>query len=383
MRTLLMVTVVVLSGCGMNKEVIPGNCDEKLLCPPGNSCVNNFCVAVDDGGLPLDGGAGDTAGDTGSPPSDAAGSCSLDIHCPAATPACVANRCVACRDNAQCAGSPTTPFCVANACVGCAAAPVNACALKSATTPACGPSGACVECTASSTSACGGAKPTCGEANTCVACTSDAQCAGKPSANAPGICMAHEDGRCATTEETVVVQDGDLQAAINAAVGAGKKLILVSSSASFGSYQGPGRLSIIGRGVTPPDIGGSTTKPALAVSGGELYLRGVTLTASKGGLLVDGGTVDVVSVTVQQNLSALVASDVAWGGIRVQSVASGKTARFRNVSILNNSGPGMTCSVAVEGQGVLASGNNSLDLGTTCGLVNCLQPSTTCGAGGK
>lgn len=406
----VMVLAALVSACGEREVPRPGHCLEDSdctvargfapeqtqcsleTCPPGvadgtpeaAACVmTRFrCVIPStmqpDGG---DGGAGVDVlpgGDTGIP--DAAGSCSVDQHCPAATPACVANRCVACRDNAQCAGSPNTPFCVANACVGCAAAPVNACALKSAATPACGPSGACVECTADSAAACMGAKPVCGSANTCIGCTTDAQCTSKPTASAPGVCMAHEDGRCATTEETEVVQNGDLQAAIDVAVVAGKKLVVVPANASVGAFAGPGKLSIIGKGATPPDVGGSTTKPALVVTGGDLYLRGVTLTASKGGLLVDGGTVEVVSTTVQQNLGALIASDVAWGGIRVQSVAPGKIAKFRNVSILNNAGPGMTCGVAVQGQGVLATGNNAPDVGTTCAVVNCLQASSTCGA---
>src|SRR5439155_12883681 len=48
-------------------------------------------------------------------------------------------------------------------------------------------------------------KPICDvQARHCVPCTSDAQCA-KKDPN-PGICVAHQDGRCAADAETIYVQ---------------------------------------------------------------------------------------------------------------------------------------------------------------------------------
>jgi hypothetical protein len=48
-------------------------------------------------------------------------------------------------------------------------------------------------------------KPICDVANQkCVACTADSQCVDRFGAN-PGVCMSHQDGRCATDAETFYV----------------------------------------------------------------------------------------------------------------------------------------------------------------------------------
>jgi len=50
------------------------------------------------------------------------------------------------------------------------------------------------------------------------------------------------------------------------------------------------------------------------------------------------------------------------------------------VTIQNNLATGLTCSTAIQGQGVLASGNTPLDIATSCGVVSCATPAPTCGA---
>lgn len=358
MRTLFVLVVVSVAGsagCGMDMKVIPGDCDEKLLCPAGNVCVNNFCVAVDDGGAPMDGGVGDAVGGDARSP-DAADSCSVDIHCQANKPLCENGTCVQCKTNAQCAGTPNTPFCVANACVGCAAAPVNACAVRSGATPACGPSGACVECTPDSQAVCTGAKPVCGATNTCVGCTSDAQCTGKPSAAAPGICMDHEDGRCATADETVI-DAGDIAASVRAALEQNKRLVVVTGE-SLGAVQlVSGNLSIVGNsGAAITNLAG----PAVDVQGGSLYLRNVSLTKSKRGLLATGGKVLMHGGSIVRNDTGVLLNGASLGfkgtpampvlidkndGYAVNVVSGSGT--FENVTLSNN-GSGMVCLVPVE-----------------------------------
>lgn len=86
-----------------------------------------------------------------------------------------------------------TPFCVAGKCVDCSAANnESACETLNADTPVCTDAGACVQCTASDAAACGGTTPICDEAtSSCVGCTEHAQCGGEVACNlGDGSCFA-------------------------------------------------------------------------------------------------------------------------------------------------------------------------------------------------
>ncbi len=101
----------------------------------------------------------------------------------------------------QPAGTPATscpaemPYCLDDGCVGCGALPVGTCATIDAANPACDTdSGVCVECTATDTSACGGATPACVD-NLCSPCTADEQCES-------GICLVNS-GECQAVSITL------------------------------------------------------------------------------------------------------------------------------------------------------------------------------------
>ena len=89
----------------------------------------------------------------------------------------------------------------AGACDSARAEDGAACASRDSGRPLCGPSGACVECVSPTSADCTAnpAKPICDAAsNTCVGCASDDQCVAK--GVGPGICMSHQDGRCASRQ---------------------------------------------------------------------------------------------------------------------------------------------------------------------------------------
>lgn len=173
--------------------------------------------------------------------------------------------------------------------------------------------------------------------------------------------MDHQDGRCATDAETVVVQGTALQSAIDKAVLEGRSLVVVKNSTGAGDFKGPGKLSIVG--VGKPVIGGGPGTTGLVITGGELYLRDVTVAASAGGVLIDGGGFTLKNVVVRNNEKATT-DLVKWGGIYVKSrVGPGV---LKNVQILNNLFSGLVCAAPITLDNVEATGNVGEDIAAEC-----------------
>jgi hypothetical protein len=121
----------------------------------------------------------------------------------------------------------------------------------------------------------------------------------------------------------------------------------------------------------------------IKATGGMLRLQGVTVDSCQGGgILLDGAAFDIENTTVTKN--GLAQQPVVWSGILVNSLAPSGAKLLKLVTIQNNMGPGLYCSAsaAIQGDGVLASGNSSLDVATACGITPCSQAASgTCGAG--
>jgi hypothetical protein len=363
----------------------------------------------------------DLAVDTRVP--DAAGTCAGDDDCGGATPYCVDGRCAACKSSAQCQGG--APICSAtHACVSCAAVDAG-CA---GTTPACeADSGRCVEC-ASNDGCPLPTKPICdGATHTCMPCTSDGQCAGV----GPGVCMAHLDGRCAADAETVYAGSTEMancsdlagagsatrpycsaQQAVLAAKARGKALVLLTGALS-GGFTGialSAPLTVVGRDVrlTPADF-----SDGIGITSGEIYLRGLTIVGGSaaaqtgiainaqasanatlfvhidactiignpgGGILLGGAAFEIRNTVVTGNGPGQTAGGTTFGGIRVDSIPAGVTARLERVTLSDNLGPGLSCAGTVAADGVLASGNTTANVTTSCGITPCPTASATCGA---
>jgi hypothetical protein len=406
--------------------------------PEAPLCTNKACAAC----------AGDNAGcaarDPAHPvcaPSGRCAECAANDQCKTAgKPFCVMEACVGC-DKAgptACAGTTpvcnpqsggcaecladtdcktaTAPFCVANKCVACATAPAGRCAMRNPMVPACGPTGACVECNTSADCAFDPNRPICNTTTlTCAACTADAECVAKAGAD-PGVCLDNRGGRCATTEETIYVNAGSGCGAAGTKAmplcspqdasklwGANRALVLVRGAVAGLSWTlaGAPPLTVVGQqqGVINGGVGagikldgagevlfrgltvrGSETWAVNASGGATLGMRGCAVQNNNGGgILIDGGRFDLRATVISGNGPGQTGTS---GGMSVQAVA-GAPARLENVSIKMNGAVGLTCAVGVDvmATGLYASGNVGIDVAMSCkGVATCPTEGAGCGS---
>jgi hypothetical protein len=389
------------AGCSESK-LRAGHCEHDTDCPAGEACVlagaATFTCAASDGGLP-DGGLPD--GDA----SEVAPECTMSSQCPDVKPICDAQTCRACDSTRS--GDAT------------------ACASRDGARPFCGPGGACVECVSATGADCAAnpAKPICDPAsNTCMGCATDGQCVAKGAG--PGICMSHQDGRCASDSEVIYVENkgGCASSALTPMAGssgtpfcspqlaldgvsAARRTILISGTVAGFQWAPAGtqaQVSIFGRNAAV--IAGGT-QPGVAITGGaDLYLRGpltigpgpeVGISAAsgailrvvgvivdgnkKGGVLIDGAGFDLRDSTIVGNGPGDIMG-FPWGGVRIQNAASVVPASLDRLTIRNNNPVGLSCSGTVVSSGVFATTNTSVDIATTCGITPCSPAGPSCGA---
>jgi hypothetical protein len=282
--------------------------------------------------------------------------------------------------------------------------------------------GICVECVADADCK-ATARPICNlTLHTCGPCTADAQCAGKDPTG-PGVCMSHQDGRCAADSETIYVKNATGCAAA-AAVNAGTKAVpycypqngvdAVDTTRRLVVMSGPTDLrpwTIVVSGAQVSVVGQASVTIApgadvgIHLSAGSLYLRGLRVrngslagvvadggsdlqmdhcsveTNVGGGIFVDGASFDIVNTTVTGNGPG---DDVgaSWGGLRLKNLLTSGDKSLRFVTVQSNNQVGVSCTGAVSGMNVLASMNTGgVDVSPTCGFTPCsADASTACGA---
>jgi hypothetical protein len=114
--------------------------------------------------------------------------------------------------------------------------------------------------------------------------------------------------------------------------------------------------------------------------GATLILDSVTVTGnSGGGILLDGAAFNITNTAVTNNGPGDLMG-TTWGGVRVQGSSSAGPRNLNLVTIQNNGGPGISCTAAVQGMGVLATGNSAVDISPTCVITSCGTASAACGA---
>jgi hypothetical protein len=373
MRSLITVVVAFFGLAGCHKQLNPGRCNSTSDCLTGQTCdltQNGVCVCnspecADGGGtggaatggtggaVASGGAAGTTTDDGGIDSSDAPHGCQSRSDC-------------------------------------------------SAPTPACGSTGACVQCSVSTVvmDCLDPTKPICDAAtNTCVACASDDQCAQRNGAN-PGVCMSHQDGHCAMPAETIYVVDDTSVCVTTVATGdpgagtvtkplctmdpvpmllsTSRSLVLVRGTVQVATNwtfagQAGEELSIIGQQTA---LVASATSPGFSIQGGEAYIRNTEFSSSgstcvsasggtlrlettivgpckKSGISATGGTLVLNGVTV---------SGCMGGGI----LLNGAAFDIENATIENN-GPGQQGTASWGGileNAAPASGSARLNLVT-------------------
>jgi hypothetical protein len=438
---LLLLPLAVLTTAGCWSTLLPGRCDKTSDCGAGLVCNldptpqgNGTCVSPTDGSVP-DGaaggageggvaGAGSDAGGTGG--TSGTGAAGHDAGAgsggPDASMEVAPEVKPGCTSSTECPVS--TPICDAGgACRPCDAGTVSAtaCATLDASKPTCGANGQCVVCATSADCKADPTKPICDVANQkCIACTADRQCADKLGAN-PGVCMAHQDGRCATDAETFYVssQTGCSDTGTNAgtssmpfctldpaasAAGGTKSTVVVRGAvtAVAAAFGGSAEISVIGQqsGVVV-SVGTSTLH---VEPGKRLYVRALSVTAAagvgiiadgmstlrlervtvsnsaKGGIHLAGASFDISNSTITGNGPGFDGA-ISWGGIYVQFPPTSGLSQLALMSITNNKAVGITCTGGITGSGVLASANSGgIDINPTCGFAPCATANATCGA---
>jgi hypothetical protein len=316
--------------------------------------------------------------------------------------------------------SEAKAFCRNNVCVGCQMAGDGACG---GDTPACDTgSGRCVQCVASSD--CGLREPVCNTmAKTCGRCTGDGDCLAK--AGGPGVCMTHQDGRCATDAETFYVSSragcansvasggGSAatplcgpQAAIEALRANRRVLVIRGSTAVPGLSwtSGGGQVSVLGQEEA---VVTGMNAAAITVAAGDLYVRnlsvangnrigivargGATLRLERvrvkdnrndkpvaGGIFIDGAGFDIKNSVISGNGPGE-DGPISWGGLLVKAV-TGNLRRLERVSVVNNLQNGVVCAVAISGTGVFAEKNEGTEVTPSCGFMTCPTAGASCGS---
>jgi hypothetical protein len=389
-------------------------------CPSLMTCdsTTHACVSKDGG----TGGTGGTGGKTDGGGGDGGHAFRCDASSQCATrdgggPICEIDggSCVGCEIDGDCTDK-TKPICgTDHTCRPRSAAQGNECSSHTGTTVCSG--GECVECAVSVDCKTDATKPICGVDNKCRVCQADSECASKD-ATAPGVCMSHQDGRCATPAETIYVQNStgcpapspartgtkaspfcrldDVQASFSAQ--SAVDLIVVvgpdpvpSASGIFQPPTSQTKLSLVGQAVGT--IAGGAY-PGLHISGSDVYLRGLTITAStgtgvvaesastlrldgvtissnqKGGLQVTNSNYDIRNSLFAGNGSGTV-NAATFGGVFL-GTSPGTPARFDFNTVVQNQDRGVVCGAA--GQTI----NASLLTGNMGGGSGVLPDVSTC-----
>jgi hypothetical protein len=289
----------------------------------------------------------------------------------------------------------------------------------SGTTPACRADGVCVGCLGDNDCVMP-AKPICNvSTNTCGPCMSDSECVARFPSNGPGVCMAHQDGHCATDDETVYVQNIPACVALGS-TGAGtadkpfctiqaaiaslatRSLIVVRGTIAGSTTVQSGSLSIVGQ--QGAKISPATAMPGLQVSGSSLYMRGVRVSAGDdvginagsastlsldtvvvdncagGGILIDGAAFDIKNTKVMNNSSTPIMHGTYYvGGILIANPLAAGPSKLHLVTIQGNGAPGLQCSTSIMGDGVFATGNSTDQISPACGITACSPAGQGCG----
>jgi hypothetical protein len=336
----------------------PSYCRGPADCPQmGTVCASNHaCVAAADAG---DAGASDGAPDGGG-----------------------------CTDNPSCAGREGTTLC------------------KKST-------GTCVECLAPGDCV-DPKKPVC-DGDACHGCRTDADCPA-----APGVCMSHLDGHCATEAETIYVQNGGTcsdtastkgssgnpfctsQLGIDAAIsGPGKSLVVMRGSYDLAEWvfaQGGTTITVVGQGnpVIKPGthVGIRVTAGTVYVrglrvangsavgvvaSGGEIHLDRCAIDSNAGGgIQIDGAGFDITNTVVSKNGPGTYNGTTPWGGVFIGSIPLSGVSRFVNNTVVGNLLTGVVCVTAPRTSAGSIFWNNTggIDATSACALSTCCGGST-------
>jgi hypothetical protein len=353
-----------------------------------------------------------------------------------AKPVCdtVAKTCVECLKSTDCTADPSKPICdtTANTCVGCLASsdcttatspicdavaktcgPCTAdaqCAAKDPTKLACDTtSGACFPCV-DGKKHCPASAPIC-DANACRVCKKDAECAATYGAD-PGLCL-DGSGKCATSEQTVYLQNGP--SCSTTARGDGSAGTPYCFPADAAGALSPQKSILLVRGpravdalsitfsANPVIVAGQSganfatvtgTPPLISTTGGDVTLRDLTVSGGPGpGISASGGILRVLRCLLTGNAGPGIqtATGTAFdientvvannGGTTRAGVELGSTSTtptvFENNTVVGNGAIGIVCGSPVAIIGSIVFGNTGLQTLSCTATDNCASACST------
>ena len=174
-------------------------------------------------------------------------------------------------------------------------------------------------------------------------------------------------------------------------------------------------MTIVGQGsvtapatLTGPGSSVTTETATIKVTGGDLYIRGLSVTAGSpgiwatggailrldhvsvnnntaGGILLDGAGFDIKNTTVSNNGANTYGS--VFGGILIQNVPSSSAVpkSLTLSTVTANQLVGVACSTGTSlsptpTSVLVAAPSGGVDIGASCGFTSCPAASATCGA---
>lgn len=220
--------------------------------------------------------------------------------------------------------------------------------------------------------------------------------------------MSHQDGRCATAGESLVVTptSNNLPAA---SIPAGIRLVVIKGAVSGAvawSLPSSPQMTVVGQNTGT--LTGSNGAPTLHVTGGDLYVRGLTVTSGApgiaadggavlrldhvsvssnvaGGIILDGAAFDIRNTTVSNNGANI--ATLPFGGILIENLPT-STATPRSIAlctVASNQLVGVVCGAGAllspAPTSILATSNIGGDVSGACGFASCGAAGNTCGAG--
>jgi hypothetical protein len=128
-----------------------------------------------------------------------------------------------------------------------------------------------------------------------------------------------------------------------------------------------------GIGINAAPISGSTV---------TLHMDTCAVTGNPGGgILLNGAAFDIKNATITGNGPATFGGATSWGGILINNPPSTSSLNLNLSTIQGNDGGGLSCAGAIQGTGVLSTGNTTTvnQISPACAVTGCTTASTTCG----
>jgi hypothetical protein len=119
---------------------------------------------------------------------------------------------------------------------------------------------------------------------------------------------------------------------------------------------------------------------ATTLRSATLHIDGCTISRhADGGIFLASAAFDIRNSTIANNGSGQTTDGTVWSGIRVDKLPTSGPTTLGLVTIRDNASTGLSCKSAIQGQGVLATGN-ATNITSRCGFSTCPAVSTTCGS---